>query len=605
MIQRISKGVKKLRTNLKLKRTLQLVWSVARSWTILAIILILLEGVFGLGALYMLKLLINNVADPSVRSYNGGAIILKYVILTGASAVIFVAIRVISGFVTQIQAAKVSEFVDDKIHARAIELDLGFYESPSYFDILKRAKEAGTDRPNAVVIALVDIVKNLLTFLVIGAVLFSIDKFLLPLIALFVLPTLAVSIKFSDKLLAFRMSQTPWERKANYLSTLILGDATAKEIRGFGLGQYLRKIYMGIRLNMLNGRIRILRRSTFNEIVTSIFGAIGLYFSIGYICLGTVSGRTGVGDITVFLVIFPQAFAAMQALAVSIGKLYQNNIFVTSIFELFDLESGLIEKESPTPLPERYNMDLVVDNLGFRYPHAEEDTLRNISFVIPSGKIVALVGLNGAGKTTLIKLLCRLYDPTSGSIKMGDIDIRDFKSTEYRKEVSAVFQDFGKYNVSVADNIRFGDIDGNRPEKDIVDAAKKSGAHAFIEHFPKGYDTMMGRIFEEGHEVSIGQWQKLAIARSFYSPSRFIIFDEATSALDAMAEKNLFDTFRESIGNRGALIISHRISAIKHADYIYVLSGGTIMQAGTHEELVKQEGDYSRLFRSSVSDGND
>jgi ATP-binding cassette subfamily B protein len=599
MIDRIRTGVKKLKTNLKLKRTVQLVWSVARTWTIVAIILIVLEGLFGLAALYMLKILINTLASPEAK-VNGQEPILRYVVLTGVAAILFVIVRVVSGFVTQIQAAKVGEYVDDKIHESAIALDLAFYESPDYFDILKRAKEAGTDRPNAVVVALVDIVKNLFTFLVVGAVLFSIDKYLLPLIALFVLPTLMVSIKFSDRLLAYRIQQTPWERKAAYFSGLILGDATAKEIRGFGLGQYLRKLYYDIRINTLEGRIRIIRRSTINEVFTSVFGAAGLYICIGYICLGTINGRTGVGDITVFLVIFPQAFAAMQAVATSIGKLYQNNIFVTNIFQLFDLKASLVEPENPVSVPAKDKVDLVVENLSFKYPHASKETLTDISFTIPSGKIVALVGLNGAGKTTLIKLLCRLYDPTKGNIKMGDIDIRDFKSADYRKQISAVFQDFGKYNVSVADNIRFGDIDGDRSMEEIADAAKKSGANKYIDSFPKGYDTMMGRIFDEGQEVSIGQWQKLAIARSFYSNSRFVIFDEATSALDAMAEKDFFDTFRDNIGHRGALVISHRISAIKHADYIYVLSGGTIKQSGTHKQLVEMEGDYARLFRSST-----
>ena len=179
---------------------------------------------------------------------------------------------------------------------------------------------------------------------------------------------------------------------------------------------------------------------------------------------------------------------------------------------------------------------------------------------------------------------------------MGGTDIRDFKSTDFRKHISVVFQDFGKYNISAADNIRWGNIDVHQPGEAVGDAAKKSGAHAFISRFPDGYDTIMGRLFENGREVSIGQWQKLAIARSFYSDSRFIIFDEATSALDALAEEELFQSFRERIGHRAALIISHRLSAVKHADHIYVLADGKVKQHGTHEELVSIPGDYSRLF---------
>lgn len=179
---------------------------------------------------------------------------------------------------------------------------------------------------------------------------------------------------------------------------------------------------------------------------------------------------------------------------------------------------------------------------------------------------------------------------------MGGMDIRQFSSTEYRKHVSAVFQDFGRFNVTAAENIRWGDIDGDRPVTDIEEAARKSGAHDYIRKFPEGYETMMGRIFENGREVSIGQWQKLAIARAFYSNSRFVIFDEATSALDAVSEEELFQSFRQRIGNRAALIISHRLSAVRHADHIYVMGDGRVQQHGTHEELVEMGGTYSKLF---------
>lgn len=231
MIDKIRKGVKKLRTNLHLGRILRLVWSVAKGWTTLAFILIGLESLCGLTALLTLKKLINIVSDAGVRHPGGEQIVLKYVIFTASATCLFVVARVISALVTQIQAAKVSEYIDDHIHASAINLDLAFYESPAYFDILKRAKEAGPERPNAIVTALIEIIKNTLMFLIIGSILFSIDWFLLPLIALFVLPTLAVSIRFSDKLLAWRMRQTPLERKATYLSTLLTGDVSAKEIR--------------------------------------------------------------------------------------------------------------------------------------------------------------------------------------------------------------------------------------------------------------------------------------------------------------------------------------------------------------------------------------
>ena len=201
----------------------------------------------------------------------------------------------------------------------------------------------------------------------------------------------------------------------------------------------------------------------------------------------------------------------------------------------------------------------------------------------------------------MIKLLGRLYDPTSGTIKLGDTDIKNYKISDYRKQISIVFQDFVKYNMTVSENIHYGNIHSDIDQELIKDSAKKSGADNFIKEFPDGYNTTMGRIFDNGREVSIGQWQKLAIARALYSKSQFIVFDEATSALDAKSEQEIFDDLREHIGNRGILVISHRVSAVKHADYIYVLSEGEISQEGTHEELITASGDYAKLFKSKSS----
>ena len=601
MVQSITQRVKKLTTNLNLVRTLHLIWSITKKWTTLALIFIVIESVLFFGTVYLLKLLIDAVVQSYADKNAGEDTVIKYVIAAAVTSVLYILVKAISSYITEVQAAKVSEHIDDKIHARAIELDLSFYESPDYFDILKRARDDGAERTNGIVTTLVEIGKNLLSLAAIGTVLITIDWLLLPLLALFVLPTLLVRINFADKLNVWRLRHTHLERKSTYISTLITADTYAKEIRGFGLGSYLREQYLGLRLSLLSEKLKLSRKRTGNEIISNALATMGFFACMLYITLNTIRGTTSVGDITVFLFAFPQSFSIMQGLSSGISTLYHNNIFVKSIFELFDLKPNLKEPHDPLPVPTENNVTLEVEGLTFKYPHSAKPTLNNISLRIPAGKIVAIVGLNGAGKTTLIKLLSRLYDPGAGRITLGGIDIRQFKTAEYRKQISAVFQDFVRYNVSVTDNIRFGDIDEERPGDEIVEAAKKSGAHEFVKKFPNGYDTMMGRIFEDGQEVSIGQWQKLAIARSFYSPARFLILDEATSALDAMAEKELFDTFRERIGFRAALIISHRLSAVRHADFIYVLSGGEIKQAGTHEELINMEGDYSKLFRTSFS----
>ncbi|WEK21223.1 MAG: ABC transporter ATP-binding protein [Candidatus Pedobacter colombiensis] len=599
MNQSISDKIKKLKTNLNIKRTLQLVWSIARGWTLVVVIMIFLETIFMLGSLYSLKLLVDIVSKSDLNNLANGGIVLKYVLFAGVIGILYNVIRALSAYTGEIQAARVSENIDDKIHDIAANLELSFYESPEYFDVLKRAKDAGSYRPNQVILSLLDIAKNLLNLFGVALILISINWLLLPMLVLFVLPTLLVRIYFSDKQNVLRIRHTPTERKTSYLSTLITSDTTAKEVRSYNLGSYFKAQYFQIRMSLLEERLKISFNRTLGEVATSVLSTVGFFVCIGYIMLRTAKGYSTLGDATLFLVIFPQTFNVLQNIASGISTVYQNNIFVSSIFELFDLKENVVIEDDTRPIPNNEMLDLELRNVDFAYPGTNKLTLRGINMKIPSGKIIAVVGLNGAGKTTLIKLLCRLYEPISGVITLGGQNIRDFSKVDYSKQISVVFQDFCKYNFSAADNIKFGDIKRLVHQmEDIINVAKHSGAHNYIKDFEHKYDTMMGKVFDDGREISIGQWQKLATARALYSSSRFLILDEATSALDAVAEKELFDSFRQHIGNRAALVISHRHSAVKHADYIYVLSGTQILQEGTDKELLEMEGDYARLFKN-------
>lgn len=602
-MERIKNKFKKLRHNLKLKRTIDLIWSITRGSVIHTLCIIILESLFFMGSLYFFKKLVDIVAIPNQTDQK--YLVLSYLISAAITTVVFLSLKALAGYLTLKQTALINEYVDDRIHSIAITLDLSFYESPAYFNTLNRAKNAGPERPAAILSDIFNIVKNSITMIILSAALISISWKLLPLLALFIIPTLLVRLKFADKIYNWQLSITPIERKTNYLSSLITGDVAAKEIKAFSLGNYFRSMYLDIRLKLMHEKLEINKKAMFNETITNLMAAAGVLSCIAFICLNAINGKSTIGDIALFLVVFPQLFGIMQNLSGGISSLYHNNIFLSYLFDLFDLEREMKDSQSPFTIPQN-NPDLILENVNFKYPHSEKIALSNINLKVPAGKVVALVGLNGSGKTTLIKLLSRLYDPSSGLIRLGGEDIKNYKIADYRKQISVVFQDFVKYNMTVSENIHFGNIDSDMNHDFIVDSAKNSGAHDYINEFPDGYNTIMGRIFEDGREVSIGQWQKLAIARAFYSKSQFLIFDEATSALDAKSEQELFDGLRKHIGNRGILIISHRVSAIKHADYIYVMSEGKISQEGIHEKLISEEGDYANLFKnkkkSSIND---
>lgn len=556
---------------------------------------IILESVCWLGTIYTLKLLIDQLVQNKNTGYQH---ILNYIILAGGVSVFYACVKNISGFLNEKQSAEANHLLDQRIHDHVLKLDLVHYDNPQYLDIVKRAKEAAIDRPYAVVSSLLEIAKNGLMLLTIGYILMSIDWLLLPLLALFVLPLLFIRIRFSDKIYQWQKAHTGLERQASYLSHLMTSDTVAKEVRAFSLGNYFLPKYSSIKKRLLDKKNGLNFKRTIAELVTAVLGTIAFFVVTGYIILGTINGTTSVGDIAVFLVVFPQSFNVMQALAGSISKFYQNSIYLNDAFELFGLSSELPEPEKPVTIPP--NKEFRIDHLYFKYPHSKEMVLEDISVVIPAGKIVALVGLNGAGKSTLVKLISRLYDPVDGQIKSGGIDIRQFDSKSYRKSISTVFQDFVCYNVSVADNIHFGDITAEKREQEIKDAAIQSGAHQYVKQFSEEYETLLGRTFEGGKEISIGQWQMLAVARALYSRANLIVMDEATSALDVTAEAALFQSIRNHAANKSILMITHRTSAIMQADYIYVMADKRIVESGTHEKLMALNGRYAKLFTTSI-----
>ncbi len=596
------KRLRLFQSNLNLSKILRLVWSVAPRWTAYNVLMILIETGSFFFSLYALKLLIDSVSASMQDLMANKDTILLNLFLAGFSAILYAVSKAISNYVTEKQSAIVAEYMDDKIHENAIRLDLSFYETPEYFDILKRAKDAGADRPALVIKTLSEIVKNTLTLLALAAALVVIDWWLLPMLCVLLFPMLLVKLTFADKLNMWRIRQTPLERRANYLGSLITSETAAKELRSYDLGNHFKSHYLKIRLQLLSERLNISKRRTKNDIVVTALATIGFFFCIGYIALKSLSGGTTVGDIALFLVAFPQSFSILQNLFSGISVVYQNNIYINSIFDLFALKSKLVKTDNALEITSPSPLCLEMKDVCFTYPHCNKPVLNNINLKIPVGKIVGLVGVNGSGKSTLVKLLNRLYDVEKGEICLGETDIRRLKPEDYRRQIGMVFQDFMKYNFSIKENIRLGALDVRPDEARIVEAAKKAGVHDFICQLPDGYDSMMGRLFADGNEASIGQWQKIAMARAFYSHAPLLIFDEATSALDAMAEKALFDSFRQSIGTRSALVISHRHSAIKHADYIYVLQEGSIIESGTDNELLAAGGVYASLFKKEAAD---
>ena len=589
----------KLRANLNLHRIIGLIWSVSRKWTIVSLVFIILETGFFFVSLYVLKLLIDAVSGSGPAASRHDQVVF-YVVMAGVTGILYLLIKAVSNHMTEVQAAHVSEQINDRIHQKTVSLDLSYYEDPDYFDTLKRALDAGVQRPSQVIVSVFGILKNCMTLLALGSVLLTIDWVLLPLLILFVVPTLMIRINFSDIYNEWRIRKTPLERRSDYMSSLITTDHAAKEVRTFNLSGYFKDAYLGIRMQMLGERLSISRKRTVNEILTTGLAALGFFFCIGYIVLSKGMNEGNAGNITLFLVVFPQTFNVLQNVASGVSTLYQNNIFINSIFDLLDLKNKMPRASNPVPIDEQAPFVLELKDVEFSYPHVQGRNLDKISLQLPQGKMVALVGANGSGKTSLIKLICRLYDPARGALVLNGTDIRELDIDAYRAQIGVVFQDYIRYQAKVSENIRYGDILKPFNDQAMRRAAGFAGADGFIDQLADGYDSMLGKLFEQGKEPSIGQWQKVAIARCLYGEARLLIFDEATSSLDAVAEQHLLKSLKQVLPSRSVLMVSHRYSVTRHADYIYVLSGGRIVQAGTHEVLISCEGEYARLFKDEI-----
>ncbi|GGX80282.1 ABC transporter permease [Litchfieldella qijiaojingensis] len=585
-----------------LRRILPLLWQSSRKWTVLSTLLMALEVAFGLTALYLLKQLVDVVTEllGSDEVADGLGPVLWYVALTGGCTLAFMASRALSNLSREAQGLLVADHIDREIHARAVRADLAFYESPLYFDTLQRARQAGNQRPVQVVGNLMMLVKNSLMLAAIVVLIITINWLLLPVLLIAIVPALLVRLHFTRHFFDWQRHRTQLERRASYLDWLMTSDIHAKELRLNQLGDYLRESYADLRALIRRERMRITQRRTRVELGVASIATIAFFSALAYLAWQTAEGRNSVGDLVLFLLIFQRAQSMGQELVQQVTKLYEDHLYIGLLFEFLDIRPAIAEPEHPLPVPAQSREGIRFEQVGFHYPGTNKSVLCNIDLSIRPGQIIALVGANGSGKTSLIKLLSRLYDPTSGQITLDGVDIREYDLEEYRRVFSVIFQDYGHYATTVRDNIRFGDIRQPADTPSIEEAAVKAGADSFIQGLVHGYDTSLTRMFDDGQEISIGQWQKIALARAFMHRSSVIILDEPTSALDPGAEFELFENFRERIDHRAALIISHRLSTVRMADYIYVLDQGVIREAGTHDELIKRQGTYCELFNQQA-----
>ena len=483
-----------------------------------------------------------------------------------------------------------------EIIGKALTLDLAYFEDSDFYDRLQNARREGGYKPVELINDTFLIVQNSITLISFALLMLRFSPWLVVVLLATSIPSFIAETRYSERGFRLLTRRAPETRQVNYLSRLLTEDTAAKEIKLFNLGGTLLDRYTTLFDKFFEeDKSLALRRATAG-FGLGLIATLGFYGSYAWIVWYTVQGKISLGDMTLYLTIFRQGQSTFQSILAAVGNIYENNLFMANFFEFLCLEPlmKITGQKRKLSLPLRGGIEF--RDVGFRYPDSEEWALRGVNLSIRPGEKIALVGHNGAGKTTLIKLLSRLYDPTEGSILIDDIDIRDLDPLELQQRIGVIFQDFVRYHLPVRENIGFGQIDAMDDVERIAAAARKSGAQAVVEELPEGYETMLGRWFHDGHELSLGQWQKVALARAFMRDAEILVLDEPTASVDARAEYEIFRNFKALTEGKMAILISHRFSTVRMADRIAVIQEGRIAELGTHDELLSRAGTYAELF---------
>ncbi|TKB82327.1 MAG: ABC transporter ATP-binding protein [Nitrospira sp.] len=581
-----------------LRYALSFVWQSSPSLAVGSIVVRVIQGLLPLAVLYLTKLLIDAVTEGLKAPSQTASLTPITTILAGlaAAAVISAMLTVVASLISRIHAQVVTDHMHALLQAKSVEVDLEYYENARYQDTLHRAQQEAPYRPTAILNALLQCFQDGISLLALAGILWWLHWAVIPVLALTAIPYFFVRLQQSNRLFAWERERTPLERKAWYVNMLLTQATAAKEVRLFALGPRLREWFREARAVLRRERIALERRWAFAGLAAQIVGVAGVFGVYSFVAVRTFHGLLTVGDLVMFFQAIQRASGFLEGLGWSVSNLYESNLFLTTLNEFLAIRSKLPEAVQPRPFPSSLGQGITFEQVSFQYPHEERVAVRDFTFTIKPGEHVAFVGANGAGKTTLVKLLCRLYDPTSGRITIDGTDLRDYAIADVRGAVSGIFQDFVKFQFSAKDNIALG---VNAPDVAlpvIVQAAKQAGVHEAIERLPKGYESLLGKLFDGGHELSIGEWQKVALARAILRNSQVLILDEPTSAMDAKAEAELFERFHELAQGRTAILISHRLSTVKMADRIFVVDRGQIVEQGTHDDLMGRQGLYASLF---------
>ena len=580
----------------------RLIWRTHRGYATAMMLLRVVRSVVPVATFWVGKLILDSVI--AAKSGTGSlTAVWRYLVLEVAIVLTGEILARASSLIESLLGDLFSNAMSVRLMEHAAKLDLAQFEDPEFYDHLERARRQTVGRI-ALLTLLLSMSQDALTLLTLAGALIAYSPWLLLLLAIAVVPSFLGETHFASLGYSLLFRWTPERRQLDYLRYVGASDKTAKEVQMFGLAPWITERYATLSQRFYEENRDLSIRRGLVSALLSILGTIGYYGAYIIILLHAVRGEITIGMLTFLAASFARGRDVIQSILLSASNVFEQALYLRDLFVFLDMRPTIESPPNARLVPAKIRSGFVFEDVGFRYPGNDRWAVRNVDMVLQPGERVALVGENGAGKTTITKLMARLYDPTEGRITLDGVDLKECDLASLRHAIGVIFQDFVRYDMRFDENIGVGEIESVRADLDksngtpaaISAAAENSLAASLLPRFTKGYQQMLGRRFDDGVDLSGGEWQKIALARAYIRDAQVLILDEPTAALDARAEYEVFLRFSELVAGRMAVLISHRFSTVRMADRIIVLRHGKVEEQGSHKELLANHGLYEELF---------
>lgn len=590
--------LKRVRKNLA--HAMSLAWAASPKLLIRYSLLGMFNAIMPPVSVYLGAVLVNKIAEARIHPLQFSDV-LYIVIGLWITFVVQRAVGAYMGYGRNLYVRRVELEAEKRLLQKASKVDLGHFDNSDWHDRLARAKRDVNWRPGDLTWSILGLSGNIVTILLMAGLLASLHYILVVLALGAAFLSLVIESRVTTRLYKYFYKETPEERERQYIGDLMVQPKNTKEVRAYVLSDYLLGRYTKLSEDLFNQRVQMYRMGSRISLITGIVTGTVLALAYVFVAARGIQGTMQPGDVVLVIGAFTSVSGTLGQISSTFVAVDQHTTFLDDYFSFLNIDPLVPIPANPTALPDTAIDGIEFEHVSFNYPGGTEPALVDLNLHIRKGELVALVGENGAGKSTLIKLLLRFYDVQNGSIKIGGVDVRDMDPQELRNRIGILFQDYATYELSVRENVLMGRPNGIADDTKVIKALQDSKSEWLVSKMPKGLDSKVGRLFEGGHDLSGGEWQRLALARIMYRNADIWILDEPTSSLDPEAEAAIFAELKENLKGRIGIVISHRFSTVRIADRIAVIDDGRVTELGTHHELIAANSRYARLFELQAS----